>query len=109
VTGGEPGPPGLQAERTRLAWRRTTLAATAVALLAGSRVAIEGGTPSRLGAVALMSVTWLAILLTAHRRITALGRWHRAAVGRSPAVLALLIALYGLMSVLLVAGEPLGR
>ncbi|MFJ1803117.1 DUF202 domain-containing protein [Streptomyces sp. NPDC088180] len=61
--------PGLQPERTRLAWRRTTLSATVVALLA-VRQALHGGTtPAALVAVALSALAWLGFLVVAHRRM----------------------------------------
>ncbi|MFJ4965020.1 hypothetical protein EES43_04630 [Streptomyces sp. ADI96-02] len=61
--------PGLQPERTRLSWRRTTLAATVAALLAG-RQALHGGiTPGSVLAVALSALAWLAFLRVAHRRM----------------------------------------
>ncbi len=61
--------PGLQPERTRLAWRRTTLSATVVALLA-VRQALHGGvTPAGLVAVALSALAWVGFLLVAHRRM----------------------------------------
>lgn len=60
--------PGLQPERTRLAWRRTTLSATVVALLA-VRQGLHGGvTPAGLVAVALSALAWVGFLLVAHRR-----------------------------------------
>ncbi|GAA2378937.1 hypothetical protein GCM10010378_18740 [Streptomyces viridochromogenes] len=61
--------PGLQPERTRLAWRRTTLAATVAAVLA-AKSALRGGV-SVSGAVggALCCVLWLGFLALAHRRI----------------------------------------
>ncbi|MFF4273868.1 DUF202 domain-containing protein [Streptomyces sp. NPDC001536] len=64
--------PGLQPERTRLAWRRTTLSGTVSAVLA-VKTALHGG-PSASGIVAcaLACVLWLGFLLLAHRRIRAL-------------------------------------
>ncbi|GHH75111.1 hypothetical protein GCM10018793_17610 [Streptomyces sulfonofaciens] len=64
--------PGLQPERTRLAWRRTTLACTVAAVLA-ARAALRGGSPLA-GALlcALCLSVWLAFLAFAHRRIRAL-------------------------------------
>ncbi|MEU3716263.1 DUF202 domain-containing protein [Streptomyces californicus] len=65
--------PGLQPERTRLAWRRTTLSATVVALLAVRQALHSGATPGALVAVALSTLAWLGFLLVAHRRVVALG------------------------------------
>ncbi|MFE2977059.1 DUF202 domain-containing protein [Streptomyces sp. NPDC059258] len=61
--------PGLQPERTRLAWRRTTLSATVVALLAVRQALHSGATPGALVAVALSALAWLGFLLVAHRRM----------------------------------------
>ncbi|WP_228991431.1 DUF202 domain-containing protein [Streptomyces sp. DH8] len=65
--------PGLQPERTRLAWRRTTLSATVVALLAVRQALYSGASPGALVAVALSALSWLGFLLVAHRRVVALG------------------------------------
>ncbi|MGI5453453.1 DUF202 domain-containing protein [Streptomyces sp. CA-249302] len=64
--------PGLQPERTRLAWRRTTLAATVAAVLA-MKTSLHGGA-SAAGVVtcALVCGLWLTFLFVAHRRIRAL-------------------------------------
>ncbi|MCX4802569.1 DUF202 domain-containing protein [Streptomyces sp. NPDC058682] len=63
---------GLQPERTRLAWRRTTLASSVVAVLA-LRQALRGtGAPVELAGVAAIALIWLAFLWVAHRRIRAL-------------------------------------
>ncbi|TPQ17814.1 DUF202 domain-containing protein [Streptomyces sporangiiformans] len=64
--------PGLQPERTRLAWRRTTLTGAVIAVLA-AKSALHGG-PSAPGVVAaaLCAGLWLGLLGLAHRRINAL-------------------------------------
>ncbi|MEV2248621.1 DUF202 domain-containing protein [Streptomyces sp. NPDC049970] len=62
--------PGLQPERTRLAWRRTTLASTVVGLLAVRQALHDGTTPAGVLAVALSLLAWLGFLAVAHRRVT---------------------------------------
>lgn len=64
--------PGLQPERTRLAWRRTTLASTVAAVLAAKTALHEG--PSAVGVLvcALCGGLWLGFLWLAQLRIRAL-------------------------------------
>ena len=73
--------PGLQPERTRLAWRRTTLASTVAAVLAVKTALHGGASAAGIVACALCCGLWLAFLLLAQRRIRAL------AAGPSPAAL----------------------
>jgi uncharacterized membrane protein YidH (DUF202 family) len=64
--------PGLQPERTRLAWRRTTLSCAVTAVLAGRQVLHGGGPSAALGA-SLAALVFLVFLWLAHRRILQLG------------------------------------
>ncbi|MBC2903366.1 DUF202 domain-containing protein [Streptomyces cupreus] len=74
--------PGLQPERTRLAWRRTTLAGTVAAVLA-VKTALHGGVSApRIVVCALCCVLWLGFLAVANRRI------HALATSPEPAALA---------------------
>ncbi|TSB17740.1 DUF202 domain-containing protein, partial [Streptomyces benahoarensis] len=68
--GAEARDPGLQPERTRLAWRRTTLSCTVVVALAVRRLT-QSAAPGAVaaGAVALTGVVWLVFGLVAHRRM----------------------------------------
>ncbi|GGL08744.1 DUF202 domain-containing protein [Streptomyces flaveus] len=64
--------PGLQPERTRLAWRRTTLAGTVVAVLAARTALQSGPTAARVLTCALCAALWLGFLTVAHHRIRTL-------------------------------------
>jgi len=64
--------PGLQPERTRLAWRRTTLSSTVAAVLAVKAALHDGRSPAGVMACAVYCALWLGFLALAHRRIRVL-------------------------------------
>nr|WP_030758624.1 DUF202 domain-containing protein [Streptomyces griseus] len=70
--GDEARDPGLQPERTRLAWRRTTLSCTVVAVLAIKLAFIGEPTAAGLAGLALSALLWVGFLAVAHRRIRSL-------------------------------------
>ncbi|UQA96327.1 DUF202 domain-containing protein [Streptomyces halobius] len=71
--------PGLQPERTRLAWRRTTLTCSAVVAL-GERALLRSGAPGPVVVVlaALMGLVWAVFVAASDRRIRSM------ATGRPP-------------------------
>lgn len=95
--------PGRQPERTRLAWRRTTLAVTVVALLA-VRLALLGPTPTlRLLGTAAVLISWLAFLALSWYRITGMSPARPAAPGRVVPLTTLAVLGYAALGVALVA------
>ncbi|HEY9374893.1 DUF202 domain-containing protein [Streptomyces sp.] len=80
--------PGLQPERTRLAWRRTTLTATVVAVFAAKQSIHDEVTPAGLFGAALSVLVWLGFLAVAHRRIQGLGTARPRGLSRRSALLA---------------------
>ncbi|CAL9398268.1 hypothetical protein SUDANB120_01406 [Streptomyces sp. enrichment culture] len=60
---------GLQPERTRLAWRRTTLACSVAAVLGVRQVLRGAGVVWEAAGAALIVLVWLAFLAVAHRRM----------------------------------------
>ncbi|MFJ7067388.1 DUF202 domain-containing protein [Streptomyces sp. NPDC101115] len=80
--------PGLQPERTRLAWRRTTLSATVVAVLAGKQAIHDDVTAPGLVAAGLSALVWVGFLAVGHRRIRSLEAARPQALSRRGALLA---------------------
>ncbi|QKV95825.1 DUF202 domain-containing protein [Streptomyces sp. NA02950] len=91
--------PGLQPERTRLAWRRTTLACAVAASLAGRQTVSSGTGPLPLLGLALAVLAWLTFLGVAHRRIRTMDAPRPPALSPRTAVVAvgcvLAMALFG--------------
>lgn len=95
--------PGLQPERTRLAWRRTALALTVIMVLT-VRLALTGPPAGgTLGALVagLAVLGWGAALAVCWRRANALGPASR--YGRALPLVALATAGYALLGALLAA------
>jgi uncharacterized membrane protein YidH (DUF202 family) len=93
--------PGLQPERTRLAWRRTALAAAVVAVLL-LRMAFRLGPAGAIPTAAALA-GWVACGLIAYRRGGRMSGHQPAASGRAMAVLAMITAGYALLGVVLVS------
>jgi hypothetical protein len=106
------GPPGAvppesaSAERTRLSWRRTTLAATVTALLTARLAFRDGWNPLAVMATAAAMVGWLGQLWLTHRRIQAMAHREPAAIGRTLPATALLACAAGILGVVLTLVYP---
>jgi len=78
--------PAAQPERTRFAWRRTTLAFAVVVVLEIRRVVVEGASVGGYAGLSLALCTWLVFLAAGQRRI---GQLAAAAPGAMAPGLAL--------------------
>lgn len=68
----DPRDPAAQPERTRFAWRRTTLTFAVVVVLEIRRVVVEGASAGRYAGLSLALCTWLVFLAAGQRRINQL-------------------------------------
>jgi hypothetical protein len=89
-----------QPERTRLAWRRTSLAALVVTAIAATRLIGPSG-PSLI-AVPVMVGLWLVLARVAHVRMRTLRAGHSTLV-RAPVVIGLVVTAYAVVGLLLLA------
>jgi uncharacterized membrane protein YidH (DUF202 family) len=64
--------PGLSAQRTRMAWRRTATSAATVALLAVRPALTDGRGPTRTLVAAAAMAGWVALVAVAYQRGRAL-------------------------------------
>jgi uncharacterized protein DUF202 len=84
---------GAQPERTRLAWRRTTLSFAVAAALAVRSVLARDAGPAGYAVAALGVLSWLVLLRLAHRRIRALAGGMAAGSDGRPLLAAALCTL----------------
>ncbi len=106
-TGGQRGPmwsgaDGASAERTRLAWRRTALASTAVVLLTVRLATRDRFTVLGALAIAAALLVWLAQMWLTQRRIHAIDRHEPTEVMRALPALSLTAIAFALLAVVLV-------
>lgn len=76
-----PRDPGVQPERTRLAWRRTTLAFVVASVLLIRGVITQDGGPAAFAVAAVAALVWVLLLAVAQRRVRQLAASQPAEPG----------------------------
>lgn len=100
------GVPGASAERTRLAWRRTVLAVTVVALLTVRLAVRHGLGPAGGLAIAAAVGSWLFLLWISSRRIQAMAADRPPATSvRLPLAVALVTVAFAIVGLALVTSQ----
>ncbi|WP_432835948.1 DUF202 domain-containing protein [Dactylosporangium sp. CA-092794] len=94
---GSERPPGVQAERTQLAWRRTLISMSAVALLLARLAVVHLESLPSACALAAIGLAWSGAVAITLRRI----RDVATPIGRSVPAFVTLILLYCAMGTLL--------
>jgi uncharacterized membrane protein len=93
---------GLQRERTRLAWRRTTLSGAVVGTLLATRLGQAAPTvPAVVGGLVVVLV-WSGLVLLAEPRIRALNAGAAGTPGPAPVAVVAAVVIFGLVGVVAV-------
>jgi hypothetical protein len=101
MTGTAAGPPpGAAPERTRLSWRRTVLACTAITLLTARLAIRHGFAPVRLTVGGFALLGWVGVLLIGRYRMRSIGE-SGAPPGWVPAVTASCVAWFAVLGAVL--------
>ncbi len=102
-----PWDPGLQSERTALAWQRTLLSGLACSLVVARLVALVSWPAAAVTGLAAVGTT-AALAVLARRRFRhndEAVRWHRPlADGRAPLLLCVLVVLTAVAAAVVVLG-----
>jgi uncharacterized membrane protein YidH (DUF202 family) len=93
---------GASAERTRLAWRRTGLSATAVGLLAVRPALRPGAGPATWLVAAAAMAAWVLLIALAYRRVRGLATLPPRPGRRIVPIYALTAAAFALLGGLVV-------